>query len=355
MPLNTLSDQAHCGSCLSDVQVPQTLWQQLIAKFDNEHDTLEFGQAVRGELADHGFSMRYEYSLGTPSCEKCGQAHPVDDLGQGPASNFACVACGDPASSAPVPGWLALPTAKRIYCPQPGEASSIGKHALDAPAKAQRAIAMTCPQCAGALQVTAESKRMFSCKYCQAEIFMPDPLWRSLHPVKTVEPFSIGFEGLSEVQQDRGREEALIKAALAERGQANWPLSIVASVLVLLGGVAFWKLDVLALGANKASLIPIMVPLACSVPSAMMVFYYGRIIKLTLVLSFFSLGAPFLGAAFALLMSWMLLFQTEHNIAVPGLDKSPTMLYRDPALGLVLISMGVVNLATWVHIFWLNA
>jgi hypothetical protein len=75
---------------------------------------------------------------------------------------------------------------------------------------------MSCPQCAGALQVTAESERTVTCQYCQSAVYLPDPLWQRLHPVRIAAWWYVKLQGLSaedeRAELDRKWKEDLVRA-----------------------------------------------------------------------------------------------------------------------------------------------
>jgi hypothetical protein len=52
---------------------------------------------------------------------------------------------------------------------------------------------MACMGCGAALGITVESPRITTCEYCQVENFLPDPLWRRLHPVKKRVPWYVRY------------------------------------------------------------------------------------------------------------------------------------------------------------------
>ena len=45
-------------------------------------------------------------------------------------------------------------------------------------------VAFACPNCGGNLMVKGEN-RVENCEYCETRVYLPDDLWRILHPVKT--------------------------------------------------------------------------------------------------------------------------------------------------------------------------
>src|SRR5258708_39741314 len=66
---------------------------------------------------------------------------------------------------------------------------------------------MTCPQCGGALHIPADTNRTTTCQFCSVDFYLPDDLWRRLHPVKVVEPWCVRFEGRT--RHDDRDDEAL--------------------------------------------------------------------------------------------------------------------------------------------------
>ncbi|MES0489704.1 MAG: hypothetical protein ABUK01_06925 [Leptospirales bacterium] len=44
-------------------------------------------------------------------------------------------------------------------------------------------IMFTCLQCGGALKITEATPRILSCEYCSTDQYMPDTLWKTLHPI----------------------------------------------------------------------------------------------------------------------------------------------------------------------------
>jgi hypothetical protein len=201
------------------VKLPEELWTPVLQNFDDHYESLGAEERTADVLEEGGFRVRYEYGHGRPTCEKCQANYPVDRLVD-EECDFACVECGDPASTSPTPSWLraALPTARQIYSVDPGLGDP-GSSALELEShkKAIKPIAMSCPSCAGGLKITTESTRILACKFCQSDIYLPDAVWRRLHPIKMVQPFFIRFEGISHAQRREveRREQAKRDAELA--------------------------------------------------------------------------------------------------------------------------------------------
>lgn len=45
-------------------------------------------------------------------------------------------------------------------------------------------ISFACPDCGGKEQVTRESTRLMTCRFCQSVVFLPPEVWNALHPVQ---------------------------------------------------------------------------------------------------------------------------------------------------------------------------
>jgi DNA-directed RNA polymerase subunit RPC12/RpoP len=57
-----------------------------------------------------------------------------------------------------------------------------------------RPVLFSCARCGANLEVTADTKRILTCSYCDSDLFLPDALWRALHPVQKRRPFWVRFD-----------------------------------------------------------------------------------------------------------------------------------------------------------------
>src|SRR5262249_37196322 len=62
------------------------------------------------------------------------------------------------------------------------------------PASASAPVIMRCPECGGSLRVTSDSARTIACDHCNNNVYLPDDLWRSLHPVKRAAFWTIAWD-----------------------------------------------------------------------------------------------------------------------------------------------------------------
>lgn len=210
VPLDGPIRKAHCNMCQSEVLVRPGLWQAVLEEAENRHETLLGGAVHADKLQDHGQEMTYELRVTVPSCEQCGAAFPAEAVTHTDELQFCCTTCGDPASTHPTPDWLRkrLPAAVQVVrtdvvVPSGGE----GAVAVQTSEETPQPVVMACPQCAGSLSVGVESERLHSCQYCGADVYLPDAVWRRLHPVKKVREFFVGFAGLTP-REKKNQEQA---------------------------------------------------------------------------------------------------------------------------------------------------
>ena len=264
LPLPWLTDRIACPYCHTDQVLPQRLWQGLLRELDEHSDRGDPREATATEGAR---TVVYTLGPGVPRCERCDAPYPVAALHPDEPRNFACVQCGDPASAAPVPPWIRGPVgpARQVVAVLPRPELPGGGAAALSPADEPRPVAMACPSCGGGLQITAASARLLGCRYCGSDVYIPDDLWRRLHPVKKVEPFYVGFAGPSlwrrrvdaerraaEERHERALEDERRRAAEAEAahrarlaaaaaaGARAWRAALLFAALLLGAGAVVW-------------------------------------------------------------------------------------------------------------------
>jgi len=175
-----------CPSCQAEMSVLEGYWDLL------EAPEKDYVQGKGGYNRNMATDFRWEVSL--PKCVHCGKELPVDRISVGSDRQVVCPACGKENSTFPAPEWLKkqIPRVEQIYCAEREQGKQAGKPVkLDEAASAP--IAMTCPQCGGALSITDETERITKCPYCQVEVHLPDPVWKRLHPVKTAQVWYVRY------------------------------------------------------------------------------------------------------------------------------------------------------------------
>jgi len=100
-----------------------------------------------------------------------------------------------------------LPGALQIFGGEPAIAEREGGLVLEVDQSAVKAIAMACPQCSGGLLVRHTDDRVITCRYCNTDLFLPDELWRRLHPAKTLCAWTLTYTGELETLETRAKRE----------------------------------------------------------------------------------------------------------------------------------------------------
>ncbi|HOD13699.1 MAG TPA: hypothetical protein PLA65_12975 [Spirochaetota bacterium] len=158
--------KAHCQSCQRETAVTGPVWAAIR---DAGYGVSSFTSPLRLVLEKRG---------GQPACSACGGHLPTNDLPKGKRATVQCPSCMKEHSSFPVPGWLAWSrNAELVLCAE--------EEGVRSPAeKEAKPVAISCIKCGAPLEITMETPRNATCKYCTTVQFLPDPLWLSLHPVK---------------------------------------------------------------------------------------------------------------------------------------------------------------------------
>ena len=159
--------KSRCRSCLSTVELGGQFWKTV---FDSRPGMVRY-------LTYHDLIV--ERTGAGPQCPKCGAELDTDDVPTGTDGSVACAKCGTESPTFPVPGGFeGMEYAEQVFC---GEREGDEREEL---AKSQP-VAVSCIKCGAPLTVTAETPRNAACGYCNTLQYLPDPLWLSLHPVKT--------------------------------------------------------------------------------------------------------------------------------------------------------------------------
>ena len=94
-----------------------SLWGRMLGELDEAIDELAEGQGRTVNTVMDAQKLVYEIKRELPHCEKCSAPLEIAAFPVGTSQNFACTGCGDPASTEPVPSWLAqvTPNARQLY------------------------------------------------------------------------------------------------------------------------------------------------------------------------------------------------------------------------------------------------
>lgn len=213
VPVNGPTERVHCRSCQRDSTLADL----------HEHLALA---SKRMRQLDSSYEIRYA-SEAKPKCRQCDQVVNIAELLAQPdlRTTIPCAQCGAGLPAYPAPAWLRakLPAIRQVFGGDPELAQDAGLALELEPTPEPKPIAMACPQCAGSLLITAADERVLECRYCSTSVFLPDELWRRLHPAKTMCAWTFTYAGTLQTtkeiaQQEREREREQIEA---ERARAK--------------------------------------------------------------------------------------------------------------------------------------
>ncbi len=162
-----------CAYCLSEVKIPKKFWGYVLRVKDS---------TTYSHLS--GFRDVEIKSYLTPvRCSSCGAPLDVSGISTGSIHPITCSQCHAPNSTFPAPGWMKRMrkysgNADQIFCADTADADTNKPHEESKP------VLFACMQCGGSLKITHEMPRVMSCPYCGASQYLPDELWRALHPAK---------------------------------------------------------------------------------------------------------------------------------------------------------------------------
>ncbi len=176
----------HCAACSSPLELDARTWKNALSfrAFADEMGITE-GRTRGSSITDGELRLLVRWGPQRPTCVSCGAAFAADRVAPGATAELPC-GCGVALSVAAPPAWLreVVPSAIQL-----AEASA------PAPVPSQtRPVFFPCPQCAASMTISAETPRISTCAYCDTDSYLPDSLWRALHPVRRRTPFWIAFD-----------------------------------------------------------------------------------------------------------------------------------------------------------------
>ena len=191
-PLEGPTLSASCPACHSVIALLPRHWKAAVELYrDAAQFALTEGKTRGSSLRDGELELLVRWGPSRPSCG-CGLALPVDAVPPGGDGKLSC-SCGLVVETFPPPAWLreVVPTALQMFGAR-REGAPAGATELPAVAAA-KPVLFGCPRCGAGLDIKAESPRILTCSYCESDLYLPDPLWHALHPVKKRAPFWLAF------------------------------------------------------------------------------------------------------------------------------------------------------------------
>lgn len=197
VPVNGPTRSVHCPNCDGDSRPPD-LPEELVL-------------AARGAMTIPSRYQHRSFKSPEPQCWKCGTGVPLGTFIEqcGETALFPCPQCGTGLPTYPAPAWLRaeLPTARQVFGGDAETTQAEGGLPLEVDQQRAAPIVMTCPQCNGALTITADTPRTVTCSYCSTNVFLPDALWTRMHPAKVMRRWTVSYTGELKTRRDLEQEQ----------------------------------------------------------------------------------------------------------------------------------------------------
>ncbi len=186
--------EAKCEACDSVLSVPADYWKNMFSlRSEVDHFGLTEGKTRGSSLVSGEKRLLVSWGPQRPLCIHCGALLDLSTAPPGTDGEVPC-ACGGTTPTFPPPPWLAQgdPSVMQIF----GAPRQAPPGVAPAESHTQTGLSLVsfaCPDCGANLKVTTDSPRVLRCSYCQSDSFLPDALWRALHPAKKRTPFYVAF------------------------------------------------------------------------------------------------------------------------------------------------------------------
>jgi DNA-directed RNA polymerase subunit RPC12/RpoP len=231
IPINALVSRLTCSSCLNEADLPRKFWQSITSEAFWARVMLNRtkGRAVSIPSDE----VKGQMGWGEPLCPRCKAPLHLPGALEAAATSghLDCPGCGQPLAVRPVPRNIIPPQVDYLLYAIGEEPALLPGAAAAIPTPAStKPLLFPCPACNASLPVDGAS-RTVECTYCRSNAYLPDDLWRRLHPVRTISRWYLWID----------EESPRVKGYLRADSLQNW--------LILV----FWLLVVAAIGAFAAT------------------------------------------------------------------------------------------------------
>ncbi len=191
LPVNGPLHSTVCENCFADNKLTPAIWAMQIAAADEGSRILNNPYiCLPADTRD----------LHCPGCEK---PFPIDRDLLGKDTVQTCPHCKAGIMTFPAPRWMKkeLPRSVQVFCTERDEDEHTKKEiSLPAIETGGKPIVFSCPSCGAGLKAGVNTERFIPCGHCDSEVYIPDLIWKRLHPVRVMQPWTIVYEGRSTLQ-----------------------------------------------------------------------------------------------------------------------------------------------------------
>jgi ssDNA-binding Zn-finger/Zn-ribbon topoisomerase 1 len=182
--MNGPFEKVKCDYCLTETgfaELDDHFWEYIFesSEYDENSGSLE-----------NTYKLDLKWS--NPKCSKCKTDLEIANYNFDSEDPVICSKCSYENTSYPAPVFLKEDklfdlTAQYIFCAEKeGEKKILDQTEV-------KPIAFQCVSCAAKLSVNRESPRNYECEHCGTTQYLPDPIWKALHPVKKRRAWYIRF------------------------------------------------------------------------------------------------------------------------------------------------------------------
>lgn len=187
VPLNGPWRSFHCHSCQADSKIDAAKWGDILESVRDDLGTGGRGRVCPITIFDE-FNTRILAARAMPRCPQCKASLPGSDTIE-TETTLVCPDCGRKIPAFPVPQWLSELV--------PSAAVLLNATLQDTPAGPDaggvKPVMFACLQCGSPLKVDGTT-RVLTCGSCDADCYLPDPLWLRLHPAAVMAKWIVGFQ-----------------------------------------------------------------------------------------------------------------------------------------------------------------
>jgi|GEM_PF-524418 len=197
-----------CTSCHHEKKISAMTWKSMLEDSLEDCKSLKKGEGMQSQTIAGDFNRSLTITNEFPLCYSCSKKLKNIPENITETVSIICFQCKANNTVVPASQWLSqmIPEIILTVNSQTDEVDG------EKDASTGKPVYFTCPACSGNLQVDGSS-RLVTCKYCTADIYLPDDLWLRMHPVSTVKKWYIGYSDDAPSLKKKKLNSDLLEAA----------------------------------------------------------------------------------------------------------------------------------------------